>query len=56
MIYFKQNSNPVSTVLAGREGGALQGSRVGSCLALRNELFKETDLLIEQKILLWRGA
>lgn len=21
MIYFKQNSNPVSTVLAGREGG-----------------------------------
>lgn len=55
MIYFKQNYNPVSTVIAGR-GGALQGSRVGSCLALRNELFKETDLLIEQNILLWRGA
>ena len=33
-----------------------QGSRVGSCLTLRNELFEEMQVLTKQDTLLERGA
>ena len=39
-----------------QERGPLQGSRVGSCLTLRNELFEETQVLTKQETLLERGA
>ena len=39
-----------------RKGDPSQGSRVGSCLTLRNELFEETQVLTKQETLLERGA
>ena len=39
-----------------RKGDPFQGPRVGSCLTLRNELSKETQVLTKQETLLGKGA
>ena len=39
-----------------RKGDPFQGPKVGSCLALRNELSEETHVLTKQEILLGRGT
>ena len=39
-----------------RKGDPFQGLKVGSCLTLGNELFKETHVLTKQEILLGKGA
>ena len=38
-----------------RKGDPFQGLKLGSCLTLRNEFFKETYVLTKQEILLGRG-
>ena len=39
-----------------RKGDTFQGLRVGSCLALGNELSKETHMLTDQETLLGKGT
>ena len=39
-----------------QEGVSFQGSKLGSCLTLRNELSKETHELTKQEFLLGKGA
>jgi hypothetical protein len=39
-----------------RKGDTFQGPRVGSCLALGNELSKETHMLTDQETLLGKGT
>ena len=39
-----------------RKGNLFQGLRVGSCLTLRNELSRETQVLTKQETLLGRGV
>ena len=39
-----------------QEGDPFQGPRMGSCLTLRNELSRETYMLMKQKALSGRGA
>ena len=39
-----------------RKGDPFQGSKLGSCLTLRNELSEETHVLTKQEILLGKGA
>ena len=39
-----------------QEGDPFQGPKVGSCLTLRNEMSKETQVLTEQEPLLGRGT
>ena len=39
-----------------QERGTLPGSKLGSCLTLRNELSEETHVLTKQDILLGKGT
>ena len=43
-------------ILLFQEGGPFQGLKLGSCLALGNELSEETHVLTKQEILLGRGT
>ena len=39
-----------------RKGDPFQGTKLGSCLTLRNELSEETHVLTKQEILLGKGT
>ena len=39
-----------------RKGDPFQGPKLGSCLTLGNDLFKETHVLTKQEVLLGKGA
>ena len=42
--------------ICGRKGDPFQGPKLGSCLTLKNELSKETQVLTKQEILLGKGT
>ena len=48
-------SLPVSSFCC-RKGETFKGPKLGSCLALGNELSKETHVLTKQEILLGKGT
>ena len=39
-----------------RKGDPFQGPKLGSCLTLGNELYKETHVLTKQEVLLGKGT
>ena len=43
-------------IICGRKGDSFQGSKLGSCLTLGNELSEETHVLTKQEILLGKGT
>ena len=45
-----------SSIYCCRKGGPFQGPKLGSCLALGNELSEETHVLTKQEILLGKGT
>ena len=48
--------SPTKVTTCCRKGDPFQDPKVGSCLILGNELFKETHVLTKQEILLGKDA
>ena len=48
--------SPTRVAICCRKGDPFQGSKLGSCLTLRNELSEETHVLTKQETLLGKGA
>ena len=48
--------SPTRVAVCCRKGDSFQGPKLGSCVTLGNELFKETHVLTKQEILLGKDA
>ena len=48
--------NPTRVAICCRKEDPFQGPKLGSCVTLGNELFKETHVLTKQEILLGKGT
>ena len=48
--------SPARVAICCRQGDPFQGPKLGSCLALGNELSEETHVLTKQEILLGKGT
>ena len=48
--------SPTRVAICCRKGDSFQGPKLGSCVTLGNELFKETHVLTKQEILLGKGT